>query len=92
MTYHRMCGEPVPWIADVTEWVAQETGKPVWPVIQAHGEPRCPWNPYQLSTAEFQQALLTARSGESSGAIVFTLESVFADKRVTALTENFCRT
>jgi hypothetical protein len=89
MVYHKMCGETVEWIGEVTDWVAQETRRPVWPVIQAHGEPRCEWNPYRLSDAEFAGALRAAREGASSGAVVFTLEYLLREKKLEAMAKDF---
>jgi hypothetical protein len=89
MVYHKMCRETVEWIGEVTDWVAQETRRPVWPVIQAHGEPRCEWNPYRLSDAEFAGALRAAREGASSGAVVFTLEYLLREKKLEAMAKDF---
>lgn len=89
MVYHRMCGEPVQWIGEIVDWVARETGKPVVPIIQANGEPKCEWNPYRLPEDEFVKALQTAREGASSGAIVFTLEYVLKEERLKAVAQDF---
>ena len=89
MVYHRMCGEPVRWIGEVVDWIAAETRKPVWPVVQAHGEPKCEWNPYRLPEEEFADSLRVARAGASSGVLVFTLDSVLKDQKLKPMAENF---
>jgi len=89
MVYHRMCDEPVEWIGEIVDWVAKETRKPVVPIIQAHGEPKCEWHPYRLPDDEFVSALQTARDGTSSGVTIFTLEYVLKEERLRAVAQDF---
>lgn len=80
MTYHEMCGQPVPWIADVAVVLQQQTGKPVCPIIQAVSE--------TLPTAEYEAALHTALRSPA-GAMVFTLEGVLTGGHLTATQRAF---
>ena len=91
MVYHRMCGEPVPWIGEIVDYVSAKTRKPVWPVVQAHSEPKCEWNPYELPAEEFEAALLTARGGASSGVAVFHLAYVLKENKLKTMSEVFHR-
>jgi len=75
MVYHKLCGKDVPWIAEVTKWVWEETGKPVWPIVQAVDEPE------PLSPQEFGQVLGTAlRASGSQGVIIFNLKALSPQK------------
>jgi len=75
MVYHKLCGEDVPWIAQVTKWVWEETGKPVWPIVQAVDEP-VPLNPQEL-----RHVLKTAlKAPGSQGTIIFNLSALSPEK------------
>jgi hypothetical protein len=79
MVYHRMCGHPVAWIAEVTEEVGRLSGRAVWPIVQSVDKPE------SLPAEEFEEAL--ARAGGSpaaQGIIVFTLEGLLADNQESA--------
>jgi len=75
MVYHKLCGKDVPWIAEVTTWVWHETGKPVWPIVQAMDEPK------PLKTQELRQVVKTALSASGShGAIIFDHKALSPEK------------
>lgn len=75
MVYHLMCDRSVPWITEVTNWIHQETGKPVWPIIQATDEPS------KLSPPEFKAAIESALGAAGSSAIIiFTLRDIDEEK------------
>jgi len=75
MVYHKLCGKDVPWIAEVTTWVGKETGKPVWPIVQAMDEPK------PLTPQEFRQVLNTALGASGSqGVIIFNLRALSPQK------------
>ncbi len=75
MVYHKLCGRNVPWIAQVTNWARKETGKPVWPIVQAVDEPE------PLKPQEFRRALRTAlMASGSEGVIVFNLSHLSPEK------------
>jgi hypothetical protein len=77
MVYHRMCGQPVGWIAAVTAEVQRLSGKPVWPIIQAVNEPA------SLPAAEYGAALDAALDcPAASGVVVFTLEGAIAGAKL----------
>ena len=68
MGYHRMCGQPPSWIQRVTESMARETDRPVWPTIQSVDHPDA------LPPAEYGEAIeVVARSAGAEGLIVFTM-------------------
>jgi hypothetical protein len=70
MVYHRMCGYPPAWIAEVVEEVHALGGKPVWPIVQSVDQP------VPLSTEEYGQALDVAlNSPASAGVLVFHLQA-----------------
>ncbi len=65
----------VAWIAEVTTWVGKETGKPVWPIVQAMDEPK------PLTPQEFRQVLNTALGASGSqGVIIFNLRALSPQK------------
>jgi len=69
MVYHLMCGRPVSWIDQVTEWFGRNTGKGVLPIIQTVDDPET------LAPREFGEAVSEAVSAPGSGgAILFNLE------------------
>jgi hypothetical protein len=76
MVYHRMCGRPVEWIAEVTAEVAAMTDSPVWPIIQAVDEPDA------LPDDEFDAAIQAAMSGPSEGIILFQLKGILQGNRL----------
>jgi hypothetical protein len=83
MAYHKLCGRDIPWIAQVTEWVGQETGKAVWPIVQAMDEPE------PLSPREFRRVLKTALAASGSeGVIIFNLRALSQEK-IEVITEVF---
>ncbi len=80
MVYHRMCGQPVPWIAEVTAEHHSLTGKPIWPIIQTMSEPD------RLNAAELRAAMETARSAEGSkGVLLFTLKALLDEGKIGIL-------
>lgn len=70
MTYHKMCGRDVSWIADTVRYFHKLTGKPVLPLIQTENKPTA------ISVEEFQQSLSAAARPPSEGVIVFFLEDL----------------
>jgi hypothetical protein len=69
MVYHRMCGQPPSWIADVTQEVHALSGKPVWPIVQSVAKPS-PFPPQ-----EYRRALEIALDAPASqGVLVFNLQ------------------
>jgi hypothetical protein len=86
MVYHRMCGQTPAWIAEVTEEVHALSGKPVWPIIQAVGEPAT------LPAEEYGRALDAAlHSTASEGVMVFTLEAAIAGAKLAVTREKLAR-
>jgi hypothetical protein len=69
MVYHRMCGRPPSWIAEVVQEERDLSGKPVWPIVQAVDEPS------PLSPEEYAAALDAALGSAADGVIVFTLQA-----------------
>jgi hypothetical protein len=75
MVYHTLCDRDVPWIAEITAWVGTETGKPVWPIVQAMDDP------VALSPQELHQAVHTALTAPGSdGVIIFNLKALSPEK------------
>ena len=81
MVYHLMCGRPVTWIGEVTDWIGQTTGKAVLPIIQTVNSPGV------LSPEELGEATKSAlTSPESMGVIFFNLEGL-DEKKLEAARE-----
>jgi hypothetical protein len=83
MVYHRMCGQPVEWIAEVTAEVAAMTERPVWPIIQAVDEPDA------MPDDEFDAAIGAATSGPSEGVILFHLKGLLQGSRLAVACRHF---
>lgn len=62
MVYHEMCGRPVTWISEITDYFSMQTKKPVYPIIQAEN----------ITSAEFREAIHAGLNPPSSGIIIFT--------------------
>lgn len=78
MTYHRMCDRDVDWIGRVIQGIYEQTGKPVCPIIQSLDEPA------PLPAEEYSRALELALShADSKGVIVFNLEGILAEHKLT---------
>ena len=75
MVYHTLCGRDVPWIAEIAASLGKETGKPVWPIVQAMDDPAT------LSPQELRQAVQTALTATGSeGVIIFNLNALNPEK------------
>ena len=74
MVYHTMCGRPVEWIGKHTHYLAQVTGKPVIPIVQAIDKPN------SMPRGEFRKALLEGLAEPSAGVMMFRLEDVVTDE------------
>ncbi len=62
MVYHRMVGKTPDWISQVTEYFAEVTGKPIWPIIQAE----------DLEAVEFAKAVAATGTGKGQGLLVYS--------------------
>lgn len=84
MTYHKMCGRPVDWIAETVQYFHQLTGKPVLPLVQTENKPTA------IPVEEFRQSLNAATRAPSEGVIVFFLEDLLAQpKKLDIVAERF---
>ena len=75
MVYHRLCGKKPAWIGDVARSVLERTNKPVWPIVQATGEPG------KMDGAEFERAVLEGAEASKTGVILFTASHIQNEKR-----------
>ncbi|MCP5117199.1 MAG: hypothetical protein GY953_40760 [bacterium] len=67
MSYHVLNNRPITWIGEVTAYLVEQTGRPVWPfVIFADDKP--------LSAAEWRQTFNQALSNGSEGLIAFPFD------------------
>lgn len=64
MVYHEMVGQPVGWIGEISDYVAEMTGKPVWPIIQSH----------DISGQEFGEAIEAVNRSEADGLLVYSFK------------------
>lgn len=80
MLYHELCGREVEWIARFVKYAAQETGKPVWPIIQ------CDLGPdHRVSDDTFAAAVLSASDSPAQGMIIFNHKALVAAKQTRIL-------
>jgi hypothetical protein len=68
MVYHKLCGQPVEWIAEVVRDVQSWTNRPVLPVIQSLDRPDA------MPPEELHTALATALGASDGGVMIFTLD------------------
>lgn len=80
MLYHQLCGREVEWIARFVEYTAQETGKPVWPIIQCDLGPE-----HRVSDDTFAAAVLNASDPPAQGMIIFNHKALVAAKQTRIL-------
>ncbi|MCK5534291.1 hypothetical protein KAI68_04175 [bacterium] len=73
MVYHKMCNRPKKWIADITEYVFQLTGKDVLPIIQTH----------DISEQEFGKMLDTVAGSKANGVIIFSSRHLLPEEMLT---------
>jgi hypothetical protein len=62
MVYHRMCGQPVSWIRDISQYFREMTAKPIWPILQAE----------DVGTDEFVAALNAVTQSGAQSVLVFS--------------------
>jgi hypothetical protein len=75
MVYHKLCDRDIAWIGEIAAWVGEETGKPVWPVIQAMDEPEA------IGPQELGRAVSTALGASGShGVVIFNLKALSPEK------------
>ena len=73
MTYQLMCDRTTQWINDVVVSVANQTGKPVLPIIQTEDKP------VKLNKKEFEKEIIASKTEPSIGSIIFFLEDLLKD-------------
>ena len=84
MVYHRMCGQSVDWIADVTQEIHQVTERPVWPIVQSVDMPD------PLPAEEYAAALdAVLRSPHADGLLVFTMKGALAPEKLAVTRDRF---
>ena len=80
MVYHGRSGKPPEYVRDFVEYfgdrvdIQADPGRfpKVWPIVQAHDEPR-------VTPEEFEKVLEYGLSGKSTGVMIFTIPSVAGD-------------
>jgi hypothetical protein len=74
MVYHGRMGRPPEWVGDYVKWIsARVSGPKIWPIVQAHNEPRV------ISAEEFERVMALGVSGRATGIMMFTIGSVVED-------------
>lgn len=79
MVYHKMCGQEVGWITDITKYLVDVTKRPVVPIVQACSIP------LGLDNLEFTQVLNAGLAEPSSGVIIFTLDYLKKENRIETM-------
>ncbi|MFB3896998.1 MAG: putative glycoside hydrolase [bacterium] len=77
MVYHKMCGQPVSWITEITRYLSEKTKRPVIPIVQAGN------NSEPISSLEFEQIVEAGLTESSNGTIIFTLDDYIKQKALT---------
>jgi hypothetical protein len=74
MVYHARMGRTPEWVGQSVEWLGRAVAGPraprIWPIVQAHDEPR------EVPPAEFARVLELGRTGGATGVMMFTIGSV----------------
>jgi uncharacterized lipoprotein YddW (UPF0748 family) len=84
MVYHRMCGQPTRWIADVVQEIHALTGKPVWPIVQSVDEPT------PLPADEYGKALDAAlECTDARGVLVFNMKGALEPEKLAVTRARF---
>ena len=72
---HKITGQPINWIGDVVESVAQQTGKSVVPLVQSIDIPGT------ISAEEFESSIEVAVGEPSKGVIVFHFYDLLVNEK-----------
>ncbi len=80
MVYHGRSGKPPEYVKEFVDWMgakpyiqtAPDKFPKIWPIVQAHDEPR-------IEPDEFEKVLQYGLSGKSTGVMMFTIRSVAQD-------------
>jgi len=83
MVYHKLCGRPPAWVAEITSAFRRQTQKPVWPIVQAVSDPA------PLSAEEFEEAAWHGAKASASGLILFTAAHIQKENRWDQVTNIF---
>ncbi len=90
MIYHGRGGKSPEYVRDYVEYFSERfsihrEGSPrLWPIVQAHDEPR-------IEPEEFARVLEYGLGGQSSGVMMFTLDSVVGDAgKLAAMQRVYC--
>ena len=73
MVYHKMCNKSKKWIADITDYVAQLTGKDVLPIIQTR----------DIKEQEFSLMLDTVTGSRAKGVIIFSSKHLLSEEMLS---------
>lgn len=72
MVYHRLCGKPANWPAQVTRFVKERTLVPVWPVIEVLRED------LNYPASEFEAVATGSIASGADALVVFNLDGLLA--------------
>jgi len=76
MVYHKLCKHDPAWVAEVSFFVAQQTGKPVWPITQAFNEPD------EMGAEEFEKSVGFGLKPPSRGVLLFSFGHLVKEERL----------
>jgi hypothetical protein len=62
MVYHKMVKRPAPWVGEITDYYAEMTDRPLWPIIQAE----------KVGGEEFGQVVQSVSHSAAAGLLVYT--------------------
>ena len=85
MVYHAMCNRDVTWVGEYSKWLAEATGKAVWPIVQVKDASRA------VSAEEFAEVLHQALCPATRGVLVFTLDALLEQReKLEVARQVFC--
>jgi hypothetical protein len=79
MVYHKMCGQPLKWVTEITRYLSDKTKRLVVPIVQAGNIPE------PMDNLEFEQVLKAGFTEPSYGTIIFTLDYLIKENRMAVL-------
>ncbi len=66
MVYHRMVQRPIAWVAEITDYFAEISGREIWPIIQAE----------KVGGEEFGQVVQSLSRPSTQGLLVYTFSDM----------------
>lgn len=85
MTYHLLTGNKPSWINEIVVYFAQQTDKPVLPLVQTMDEPK------RLTNKSFRRSIEYAQKSPSKGVIIFHWQDLVKKDDKLEIVEEFLK-